>query len=108
MRINSARLRWIWSAMRALRAVLMDRPPSGDGPRDLDHLEDLDLVANLDVVEALDRQAALEAGLHLAHVLLEALERIELAGVHDDAGTDHAHGRATAHHAIGDHAAGHG
>src|SRR5690606_35001676 len=47
--------------------------------RYLRDFEDLELVPDLDVVVALQRQAALEAFLDLAHVVLEALERIELA-----------------------------
>ena len=35
------------------------------------HLDD---IADLDVVEVLDTDAALVAGLHLAHVVLEPLE----------------------------------
>src|SRR5688572_32983426 len=91
--------------MRAPRAVLTCEASSGDRARDLDDLEHLDLVADLDVVEALDRKAALEAGLDLAHVLLEALEGVQLAGVHDHAGANEAHGGTPAHDAVGHHAA---
>src|SRR5262249_6450873 len=64
-----------------------DRPPRVllplEGSRDFDDLVHLDLIALLDVVVALHRQAALEAGLHFAHVVLEALERVELPIVDD-------------------------
>ena len=39
------------------------------------------MVAFLEIVEVLDVQAALEAFLDLSHVVLEALERLEFAGV---------------------------
>src|SRR5690606_41371178 len=51
--------------------------------RNLRDLEDLELVADLDVVVALQGQAALEALLDLADVVLEALERVELPGPDD-------------------------
>ena len=49
------------------------------GRRDLLDDEDLDDVPRLDVVEALEADAALEPGLHLRHVVLEAAERGDLA-----------------------------
>src|SRR3954451_5295215 len=60
----------------------------------------LDDVVDLDVVVAGDLHAALEALAHLAHVLLEALERLQAGRalrrrVDDDARADDAHlGRA--------------
>src|SRR5678816_666173 len=51
---------------------------------DFEDFEHLELVAFLDIGEVLERHAALEARLHLAHVVLEALERVDLAGVDDD------------------------
>src|SRR5689334_19845818 len=67
------------------------RPSSGPRPRafggglegslDLIHPERLDPVAHLEVVEVLDTDAALEALAHLAHVILEALEARQRAGV---------------------------
>src|SRR5581483_3329821 len=59
-------------------------------PRYLHHLVHLQLIALVDVVEVLDRQAALEACLHFANVVLEALERIELAIVDHDVVAQHA------------------
>src|SRR5262249_17761500 len=50
-------------------------------PGDFEHFEHLELVAFLDIGEILERHAAFEARLHLAHVVLEALEGIDLAGV---------------------------
>ena len=71
------------------------RWPACPGPYSVratsDDLEDLELVADLEVVEVLERQAALEAGLDLAHVVLEALERVELAVVDHDVVAQHAH-----------------
>src|SRR5258706_1232586 len=103
-RISSASSRWICSAMRARRGALMT--PSSEGARDLDHLEDLELVPDLHVVEVLDAESALETRFHFLHVVLEALERIELAGVHDHSAADDAHRRAAAHQTVGHHAAG--
>src|SRR4029453_6652578 len=49
------------------------------------HLEHFDDVANLDVVEVLQADTALEPGLHLGDVVLEAAQGGELAFPHDDA-----------------------
>ena len=46
--------------------------------------EDFDDVADLDVVVVLEPDAALEASLHLAHVVLEAAERAQAAFVDED------------------------
>src|SRR6202158_6630743 len=54
------------------------------GGRDALLGEHLDEVADLDVVEPLEPDPALEAGLDLAHVILEAPERSDLALVDDD------------------------
>src|SRR5687767_10195249 len=48
------------------------------------HREDFDHVADLDVVVIRQADAALEARLHLADVVLEAAQRSDLAFVHDD------------------------
>src|SRR6185436_17037417 len=78
--------------------------------RDALHLEHFDHVANLDVVETLQAQAALEAGLDLGHVVLEALERGELAFPHHDVVAEQAGLRVAlaGDAAVGDHAAGNG
>src|SRR5690606_4533247 len=74
--------------------------------RNLRDLEDLELVADLDVVVALQGQAALEALLDLADVVLEALERVELPGPDDGVVAQQAHMGATAHRALEHHAPG--
>src|SRR4051794_36002992 len=51
-------------------------------------------------------EAALEALLDLAHVVLEALERVDRRRVDHRAVPDHAHLRAAAQHAVRDHAPG--
>src|SRR3989442_4814165 len=58
--------------------------------RNLQDLEHLELVAFLEIREVLQRHAALEARLDLAHVVLEALERVDLAGMDDDVVAQHA------------------
>src|SRR5690606_12512692 len=68
--------------------------------------EDLELVADLDVVVALERQAALEAFLDLADVVLEALEGIELARPDDGVVAQQPDVRTPAHRPFEDHAAG--
>src|ERR671911_1989530 len=78
-------------------------------PGDLSDLVRLDDVAFLDVVEVLDPDAALEALGHLAHVILEALERPDTAVIDDDAVADDArppvpNDRAADHVTTGDHA----
>src|SRR5258705_2510446 len=72
------------------------------------HREHLDGIAHLDVVVALEADAALEARLHLAHVVLEAAQRGDLPLVHHDVVAKEAGGRlAGARDAsLGDHAAG--
>src|SRR6266540_4093611 len=54
--------------------------------RDFDDFVNFELITLFDVVESFDRQSAFEPCLDLAHVILEALERIELAIVDDDIG----------------------
>src|SRR5918993_4831865 len=76
VRSSSASSCWISWATRGRRWDFIARLQR---PRHLHDLVHLELVALLHVVEAADRQAALEPGLHLAHVVLEPLERIELA-----------------------------
>src|SRR5687768_4453902 len=68
----------------------------------------LDDVVDLDVVEVLDTDTALEAFLHLAHVVLEPLERRDDALVHLDALAHHAHARLAVDHPAAHHAAGDG
>src|SRR6185312_3827860 len=114
LRRISARSRWISSATLRLRGVVrcgmfvgagggeprLPRPFPSERARGLDDLVHLELVALLHIVEVLDRQAALEARLHLAHVVLEALQRIELAVVDHDVVAQHADLRAAAHEAL--------
>src|SRR5579863_7454635 len=75
--------------------------------RDFGDFEDFELVAFDDVVEVLDRHTALEALTHFLDVVLEALERIELARVNHDVVAQHAHRRRALDEAIRDHTAGH-
>src|ERR671914_150128 len=78
VRSKSARSCRICSATRCARCCCIAR---SQRPCDLHDLVHLELIALLHVVEAADRKTALEAGLHLADVVLEALQRIELAVV---------------------------
>src|SRR5580698_2476553 len=61
--------------------------------RDFGNLEDFELIAFDDIVEVLDRHTALEALTDFLDVVLEALERIELAREDDDVVAQHAHRR---------------
>src|SRR5215467_16018669 len=66
--------------------------------------EGFDDVALLQVLVVGEGHAAFLAALHLAHLVLEALERGEFAFVDDHVVADEAHLGAAAHHALG-HAA---
>src|SRR5262245_16817538 len=103
-RSNSASSRWIWSATRCARCECLFMAPWAarrrfalQRARYFDDLVDLELVALFDRVEVLEREPALEARLHFAHVVLEALQRIELAVVDHHAVAQHAHARAAPH-----------
>src|SRR4029077_18408979 len=85
-----------------------DEQPSRVLKRALDgfDVEAFDDVALLHVLVVGERHAALLAGLHLAHLVLETLERRKLAFVDHDIVADEAHPRAAAHDTVGDAAAG--
>src|ERR1043166_5779758 len=72
------------------------------------HGEDLDEIAGLQVIEALEADAALEARLHLADVVLETAQRANLAFEDDDVVAEQARGRLTGarDRSLGAHAAG--
>src|ERR1700741_1710864 len=74
----------------------------------LDALETLDLVADLDVTVSLDADAALGAGAHLGRVVLEALQRFELALEDHDVVAQHPDRVVAAHAAVHDQAPGDG
>src|SRR5918996_6270191 len=76
------------------------------GALDLPRLVGFEDVAFLDVVEALEQDAALEALLHLADVVLEALEACDRRLVDDRALADDADLRVPADDAVRDVAAG--
>ena len=65
-------------------------PPLGERALDLPGRVDLDHVAFLDVHEVLEDDTALEARLDLAHVVVEAPQRGDLAVVDDRAVADEA------------------
>src|SRR5215467_9504167 len=64
----------------------VNSPTTINSRRDCDsfHREDFDHVADLDVVEPLEPDAAFEAGLDFAHIVLEPPERSDLPFIHDD------------------------
>src|SRR5271157_5032663 len=78
-----------------------------EGRPDLLGVVALDDVAHLVAVEIVQLDAALEAGAHLVCVVLEALERRNLALVHDLAGPAQAGRGSAVDLALGDEAAGH-
>ena len=63
-------------------------------------------VADLHVLEALEHDAALEPGLDLADVVLEAAQRADPPGPDDGPVADEAHLGAAGEAAVGDRAAG--
>src|SRR5688572_28301080 len=75
---------------------------------DLDALEALDLDLHLHVVVALDANATFGAGAHFGRIILEPLERLELALKDHDVVTQHAHRVVPAHIALDHEAPGHG
>src|SRR3954447_22796456 len=75
------------------------------GAFDLPRLVDLHRVADFHVLVVGEYDAALEALQDLAHILVEAPQRPDLAVVDDRAVADQAHLRAARDAAVGDHAA---
>src|SRR4051794_25438043 len=73
---------------------------------DLHHLEALEDVALLEVVEAVDDDPALEAGRHLADVLADVAEAVDVALEELLPSPDHPHVGAAADETIQDVAAG--
>src|ERR687884_1518414 len=73
-----------------------------DLARDLADLEALQGVALGDIVPVADGQTALVAGLHLAHVLLDAPEGVDLAGVEQIPAAEVADLGAAAKQPVGD------
>src|SRR5690606_30933610 len=59
--------------------ILRSTPPALERSRHFHDFVGFELVAYLEIVEILHREAALEARLHLAHVVLESLQRRQLA-----------------------------
>src|SRR6185436_14196675 len=103
---SSESSRWIRSPSFCVRPVDLCRfTRLSQAPSHFHHLEHLELDALLDIGEVLERHAALEARLHLAHVVLESLERVDVAGVDDHVVAQHAHLRASLDHAFLDVAA---
>src|SRR6478735_9242671 len=91
----SDRSRWIWSATWKPRLGVDDFFFTAlQGPGDFLDFEEFELVAFLDVVVVLQLDAALEAFLDFAHVVLDPLERLELAGVDHDVVAQQAEVRA--------------
>src|SRR5579871_3505201 len=97
--------------------MVADRPPPGggdgapsggapSGPRDLPLLVGLDDVALVQVLEVGEADAALEALVHLAHVILEAPQRGDGALPDHHALAQEAHLRAAGDDAAADVAAG--
>src|SRR6185503_13385819 len=100
----------IWSATRSGRdpCDIRRRQPCSSRRQHSLHAEDLDHVADLQVVVLLEADAALEAALHLADVVLEAAQRSDLAGEDDDVVAQQARLRlaGAGDAALGHHAAG--
>src|SRR5690606_11590593 len=65
-----------------------------------------DDIAHADVIDALDADTAFEARLYFRHIVLEALEGIQLASVYNDTVADEADGILTFDVAVRDHTPG--
>src|SRR5262245_62776889 len=76
---------------RATRAAPISQPRFSERARDFLGREGLEKVPRLHSVDAVHADAALETGQHLAHVVLEALERSDRARSHDRVAAAHAH-----------------
>src|ERR1700739_3047083 len=76
--ISVASTRWISDSMGRLRASLL-RKRSWRRPCPLDAGEAFDLVVDAHVLVVLHADTALGPGAHLAHVVLEAPQRLERA-----------------------------
>src|SRR6266480_1637381 len=85
-----------WALLRMARTL--------ERPRHFLDFVDFELVADLEVVEVFHRHAALETGFYFTHVVLEALERIDLARMDDHVVAQHAHRRVAAHETLEHHA----
>src|SRR5687768_9565917 len=86
----------------------LDRARTPTPSQRLAHFFDLhclDQVALFCGREAVEHDTAVEAFLHLARIVLEALEARDLPGPHQLALAQHPRARVAAHEALGDHAA---
>src|SRR4051812_31681423 len=98
---SSESSRWIRSPSFWVRPVDLCRfTRLSKAPSHFHHLEHLELVALFDIGEVLERHAALEACLHFAHVVLESLERVDLASVDDHVVAQHPHLGVSLDHAF--------
>src|SRR5262249_42803210 len=93
---------WRWLGALLLCRVM---PPLDQLARDFLDLEALDLVALLDVLVALEGHAAFEAFLHLAGLVLEALQGLQRTFVNHDVVAQQADLGAALDQALGHHAA---
>src|SRR5947207_10924869 len=102
------RLSGTWSSKRLAAAYTpkLSRRPDGSGLRKLPEVVRLDDVALLEVLEVGQADAALVARLHLADVVLEALERSDGAVPDHDPVAQEADLRAARDRAVADVAAG--
>src|SRR6266480_1886883 len=85
-----------WALLRMARTL--------ERPRHFLDFVDFELVADLEVIEVFHGHAALETGLYFTHVVLEALERIDLARMDNHVVAQHAHRRVAAHETFEHHA----
>ena len=66
------------------RSYRLDCESVLEGTRNFLYFEDFELIAFFDVVEVFQGQTAFEAGFDFLHVVLEAFQRIQLAGPDHD------------------------
>src|SRR6185437_6698571 len=94
------------SAARVTACMAASSPHALQRAANLLDVVALDDVALGHLLVVLERHAAFLAGLDDRHLVLEALERRQLALVHHDIVADEPHMRAALHNAVGDAAAG--
>src|ERR1700733_591151 len=97
-----------WTQLQSTRLVTFGPPAPTSGPGDLALVVGLNDVAVLEVLEVGEPDTALEARCDLAHIVLEAAQRVDRTLPDDGALAQEAHLRAAGDLAVAHVAPGHG